>query len=109
MAIHRKEHTLSGHIYCRELRGSNQQRWYAVIDIAPPGQPRKQLTRAFTTRREARAWAAQMAAHRHTRTGSPLVAEYLQSWLCRSGCDPTVHRRQLPGAHRQVPDPAPRR
>jgi hypothetical protein len=44
---------LSGHIYCRELRGSNQQRWYAVIDVAPPGHPRKQLTRAFTTRREA--------------------------------------------------------
>jgi integrase len=80
-SLHRKEDTLSGHVYCRDLRGSNQQRWYAVIDVAPPGAPRKQLTRAFPTRREARAWAAQIAAHRHTRTNGPLVGEYLQSWL----------------------------
>lgn len=72
---------MSGHIYRRALRGTTKHRWYAVVDVAPPGQPRRQLTRAFDTRREAQAWADQTAAQRRTRTAGPTVGEYLTAWL----------------------------
>jgi integrase len=72
---------MAGHIYRRVLRGTNRHRWYAVVDVAPVGQPRKQLTRAFDTRREAQAWADQTAARRRARTGGPTVGEYLTEWL----------------------------
>ena len=70
---------MTGHIYCRDL-SNGRQGWYAVIDVAAPGEPRKQVTKAFVTRRAARAWAAEQDSRRTATGGGTTIGQFLTVW-----------------------------
>lgn len=68
----------------RRIGGKGGIRWRAVVDMAPPGQPRKQATRTFQTLTAARAWVEDVRdeVRREGRYGRPeTVDELLDRWL----------------------------
>lgn len=72
-----------GHIYRRRLKSGKWSSWYAVID-APKTRDgrRRQITRAFPTRRSAELWLAeQVQQHAEGTKHPPLLGEYLLEWV----------------------------
>lgn len=70
--------TRRGHVYRRRTTDGSWGRWHAVIDVAGRGQPRRQLTRSFSTQSQAYAWLHDQAAQQ---SASVSVAQYLTQWL----------------------------
>ena len=82
----------SGHIYRRTLKDGRASKWYAVIDTNINDGSRKQVTKAFLTKREAQEWLASAALDRaRPEPVGPTLAEYLPQWLDgKVGLKPTT-------------------
>ena len=68
-----------GHVYRRRTASGAWGNWHAVIDVAPPGAPRRQVTRSFPTQRQAWEWLD----HHHAvpGQGGVTLGDYLIAWL----------------------------
>ncbi|WP_412475216.1 tyrosine recombinase XerC [Gordonia sp. LUNF6] len=74
--------------------GKPVRRYVVTVDVAPPGEPRKQVKKRFTTEREARSFLAttqaEVARGTYVAASSTTVRQAVQDWLDTRQLKPTT-------------------